>query len=129
MVLSERVRILVVEDDDDVRELAVNVLRDTGYDVTQAASGGIALAILGQDLPIDLLFTDIVMPGEPDGLRLAEWARWLRPDIKILYTTGLSGTLRVDKRSLHGEVLAKPYGLKQLASALRQLLSADAAAH
>jgi len=126
MVLSERARILVVEDDDDVRELAVNVLRDMGYDVTQAASGGIALAILGQDLPIDLLFTDIVMPGEPDGLKLAEWARRLRPDIKILYTTGFSAMLRFDRRS-PGKVLAKPYGPKQLESAVQQLLSADAA--
>ena len=126
MVLSERARILVVEDDDDVRELAVSVLRDNGYDVTQAASGGIALAILDQDLPFDLLFTDIVMPGEPNGIKLAEWARRLRPDIKILYTTGF-GALRFDNRSL-GEVLAKPYRSKQLANAVQQLLSADAAA-
>ena len=128
MVQSERARILVVEDDDDVRELAVSVLRDKGYDVTQAASGGIALAILDQDLPFDLLFTDIVMPGEPNGIKLAEWARRLRPDIKILYTTGFGAALRFDNRSL-GEVLAKPYRSKQLANAVQQLLSTDAAAH
>jgi len=128
-VLSERALILVVEDEDDVREVAVNVLRDNGYSVMQAATGGIALAILDQGLPIDLLFTDIVMPGEPDGLKLAEWARRQRPDIKVLYTTGFSAALRFDHRSLHGEVLAKPYGPKQLASAVQQLLSADAAAH
>ena len=128
MLLSERARILVVEDDDDVRELAVNVLRDKAYDVMQAACGGIALAILDQDLPIDLLFTDIVMPGEPNGLKLAEWARRLRPDIKVLYTMGFSTALRFDNRSL-GEVLAKPYGPKHLEVAVRQLLSAHAAAH
>jgi CheY-like chemotaxis protein len=128
MVQSERARILVVEDDHDVRELAVSVLRDNGYDVTQAASGGIALAILDQDLPFDLLFTDIVMPGEPNGIKLAELARRLRPDIKILYTTGFGAALRFDNRPL-GEVLAKPYCSKQLANAVQQLLSTDAAAH
>ena len=128
-MLSERALILVVEDEDDVREVAVNVLRDNGYSVMQAATGGIALAILDQGLPIDLLFTDIVMPGEPDGLKLAERTRRLRPDIKILYTTGFRAALRFDNRPLLGEVLAKPYDPKQLANAVQQLLSADAAAH
>jgi CheY-like chemotaxis protein len=127
--LSGRGLILVVEDEDDIRELALKVLRDEGYDLMQAASGGIALAILDQRLPIDLLFTDIVMPGEPDGVALAEWATKLRPGIKILYTTRFGSARRFGNRSLHGEVLAKPYLPKQLAIAVNQLLSAEAAAH
>ncbi len=57
--------ILVVEDDDDVREFAVHVLRDSGYAVIEAVNGGVALVLLEQNLPIDLLFTDIVMSTPP----------------------------------------------------------------
>ncbi len=124
METSEARLILVVDDEDDVRDLAVAVLRDEGFSVMQAASGGIALAILNQDLPIELLFTDIVMPDGPDGIELGEWARSHRPDIRILYTTGFSSALRFNKR-LHGKMLPKPYRAKQLVQAVVQLLSGD----
>jgi DNA-binding NtrC family response regulator len=124
MTRSEARLVLVVDDEDDVRDLAVNVLRDEGFSVMQAASGGIALAILNQDLPIELLFTDIVMPGRPDGIELGGWAKSHRPGIKILYTTGFSSALRFSNR-FHGEMLFKPYRPKQLVRAVTQLLSGD----
>src|SRR5258708_22029368 len=101
--------ILVVEDDDDVREFGVDVLRDNGYRVSEAVNGGVALVLLEQDLPIDLLFTDIVMPGEPDGVALAERAKELRPDLRVLYTTGFAAACRFDRHVVHGKVLGKPY--------------------
>ena len=124
MKRSEARLILVVDDEDDVRDLAVAVLQDEGFNVMKAATGGIALAILNEDLPIELLFTDIVMPDGPDGIELGEWTRSHRPDIKILYTTGFSSALRFNKR-LHGKMLPKPYRSKQLVEAVVQLLSGD----
>jgi CheY-like chemotaxis protein len=115
--------ILVVEDDDDVRDFAVHVLRDRGYDVLEAVNGGVALILLEQALPIDLLFTDIVMPGEPDGVALAERAKELRPDLRVLYATGFAGAGRFDRRIVHGKILGKPYRSRQLAVEVEQLLS------
>jgi CheY-like chemotaxis protein len=115
--------ILVVEDDDDVREFAVDVLRDNGYRVIEAVNGGVAQVLLEQDLPIDLLFTDIVMPGEPDGVALAERAKELRPDLRVLYTTGFAAAGRFDHRVVHGKVLGKPYRPSQLASEVENLLA------
>jgi CheY-like chemotaxis protein len=115
--------ILVVEDDDDVREFAVDVLRENGYRVIEAVNGGVALVLLEQDLPIDLLFTDIVMPGEPDGVALAERAKELRPDLRVLYTTGFAAAGRFDHRLVHGKVLGKPYRPSQLASEVENLLA------
>jgi CheY-like chemotaxis protein len=115
--------ILVVEDDDDVRDFAVNVLRDRGYAVIEAVNGGVALVLLEQNLPIDLLFTDIVMPGDPDGVALAERAKELRPALHVLYTTGFAGAGRFNHRVMHGKVLGKPYRSRQLTNEIEQLLS------
>src|SRR5690242_3952738 len=101
--------ILVVEDDADVREFAVRVLRESGYRVLEAANGGVAQVLLEQDLPIDLLFTDIVMPGEPDGIELAARARTLRPNLPVLFTTGFAGAARMGDRALEGRLINKPY--------------------
>lgn len=115
--------LLVVEDDDDVRDLAVTALKIGGHRVLQAMNGGIALVMLQQDLPIDLLFTDVVMPGEPDGFVLADLAKKLRPELKILYTTGFSGLSRAGDTPLHGSVLQKPYRTQQLIEEVALLLS------
>jgi CheY-like chemotaxis protein len=115
--------ILVVEDDEDVREFAVRVLRDSGYHVLEAVNGGVALVLLEQDLPIDLLFTDIVMPGEPDGIGLAERAKAMRPDLRVLYATGFAGSTRLDEHNIYGKVLGKPYRPQQLASEVARLLA------
>src|SRR3979490_1683550 len=113
-----------VEDDDAVREFAVHVLRDRGYAVIEAVNGGVALVLLEQDLPIDLLFTDIVMPGEPDGVALAERAKELRPNLRVLYTTGVRGPRPVppaaDPRQGPRQPLSlPPIGQRGRAAALR----------
>jgi CheY-like chemotaxis protein len=117
--------LLVVEDDDDVRDLAVTILREEGYRVLQAANGGVALVMLDQDLPIDLLFTDVVMPGGPDGFELADLAKRRRPGLKILYTTGYAGLSRAAREvPLHGKILSKPYRPTEIAREVRTLLGA-----
>src|SRR5690348_15980752 len=115
--------VLVVEDDDDVREFAVRVLRDQGFRVIEAVNAGVALVLLEQELPIEVLFTDIVMPGEPDGIGLADRAKALRPDLRVLYATGFAGAGRLAERPIHGKVLNKPYRPQQLASEVEQLMS------
>jgi len=118
--------LLVVEDDDDVRDLAVNVLRDAGYRVLPAMNGGIALVMLEQELPIDLMFTDVVMPGDPDGFILAERAKELRPNLKILYATGFSGLSRAEGRArIHGTIMEKPYRPTGLLREVARLLASD----
>jgi CheY-like chemotaxis protein len=115
----------VVEDDDDVRDLAVTVLREAGYNVLQAMNGGIALVLLQQEIPVDLLFTDIVMPGDPDGFDLAERAIALRPGLRVLYTTGYAGPAQApDDRVMYGPMLRKPYRPAELLVEIAGLVSA-----
>ncbi|WP_230463355.1 GAF domain-containing hybrid sensor histidine kinase/response regulator [Sphingobium sp. Cam5-1] len=116
--------ILVVEDDDGVRAYSVETLRELGYRALEAADGNAALRLIeAEDQPIDLLFTDVVMPGM-SGKELSEKARALRPDLKILYTSGYTrdGFLRDGKLDPGISLLAKPFTLQELASRLRDLI-------
>jgi CheY-like chemotaxis protein len=121
--------ILVVEDDRDVRELAITVLEDAGYRVLEAGSGEEAhrLLLAHPDLRIDLLFTDIVMPGPMDGIDLAKEARALRPDLRVLYTTGFADLVRRHgDDELLGTVLHKPYRPGALQRAVSALIDEPA---
>jgi CheY-like chemotaxis protein len=121
--------ILVVEDDRDVRELAIAVLEAADYRVLEAASGDEAYRLLlaHPDLRIDLLFTDIVMPGGLDGIDLANAAQALRPGLKVLYTSGFAHLVREHREDeLHGEVLAKPYRPGELQRAISALIDETA---
>jgi CheY-like chemotaxis protein len=82
--------ILVVEDDPFVRALAKTILLEHGYRILSASDAQSALAILSGDERIDLLFTDLVMPGALTGPQLAEKARQIRPGLKVLFTSGYS---------------------------------------
>src|SRR5919112_87876 len=115
--------VLVVDDDDDVRALAVAILHDAGYRALPAANGDAALTLLQNGLVIDLLFTDIVMPGELDGFRLAVEARRIQPDIKIVYTTGFAGfPARISGQVVTAPMLKKPYRPAELASEVMRAL-------
>jgi CheY-like chemotaxis protein len=115
--------ILVVDDDELVRRVAIGVIESLGYRVVSARSGPEALEILRGDTSIDLLFTDVVMPGAMHGPQLVAQARLLRPELKILYTSGY-----LDYRALRGgldpriEQLKKPYRRDELAAKLRSVL-------
>ena len=111
--------ILFVEDDDGVLDLGIQVLRDAGYDVVPAVSGDIAEVLLEQGLPFEVLITDIVMPGHLDGFALARRARELRPDIRIIYATGFSGSASVrTSDSPDGAKLIKPWQPDELVRAV-----------
>ncbi len=117
--------ILVVEDDTDVRLFAVNALRALGYDTRQVGDAAAALELLAATPQIALLFTDIVLPGEMDGVKLAAEAQRRHPGLRVLFTSGytehpliVGGQLADDV-----EILAKPYRKNELGQKLRVLLS------
>ncbi len=124
--MSEHAKtILVVEDDREIREIALTVLEAEGYRVLEAATGDDAYRLLlaHPDVRVDLLFTDVVMPGRLDGIDLAAAARSLRPDLHVLYATGFANLVRPDRDSeLRGSVLRKPYRPGDLRRAIIALL-------
>jgi PAS domain S-box-containing protein len=113
--------VLVVEDDDDVAALVADMLSQLGYASTRVTSAAAALAALADGRQVDLMFTDIMMPGGMNGLALAAEAARRRPDVAVLLTTGYSGSadLRLDPAQV---VLRKPYRIEDLAQALARAL-------
>jgi CheY-like chemotaxis protein len=119
--------ILVVEDDPFVRAYAVRTLDGLGYHVVAAVNGPEALSRLHGDERIDLLFTDVVMPGGMNGWELAEQARALRPSLKILLTSGYALETLLARGRLRSDMafLNKPYRKAELAQRLRETLEAS----
>ena len=114
--------ILVVEDEDDVRELISASLRSRGFSVLSVPNAEVALQILLEEVKFDLLFTDIVMPGIMDGFELADRAKRLQPGLKVIYATGYSHVSRRPIDQLHGKLIQKPYRPEEIAVEVRQLL-------
>jgi len=117
-------RILVVEDEAPVRELVAAALQESGYAVEQAADAEVALQILERGAPIDLLFTDIAMPGRLNGVELALEARRMRPGLPVLFATGYSDRAVLSRWPGSIQMLAKPYAPETLAAKLRACLDA-----
>lgn len=118
---SARARILVVEDNEDVRELAETVLESAGYAVLSAPSGEQALSLLDQVDAVDLVFTDVMMPGGMTGLQLADQVRARRPGTPILVTTGYMDELPA-ARGQRLDILSKPYRQEDLLARVRAIL-------
>jgi PAS domain S-box-containing protein len=117
--------VLVVEDDEPVRRLVVNSLRELGYQTLEADSAPAGLKVLAaQGRNVHLLLTDLVMPGGMDGLQLARESRSLYPHLKVLLTSGFSE----EHASVQGELplLSKPYRKAELARAVRHALTEQA---
>jgi len=115
--------ILLVEDNAEVRAYSAAVLAELGYRVLEAADADAALAILGSGAPVDLLFTDVVLPGR-SGRDLAASAAELRPGLKVLFTTGYSRNAIVHHGRLDGgvQLISKPFTFDQLAARVRDVL-------
>jgi len=120
--------VLLVEDNDDVRAYSAAILSELGYGVLQAAHAESALAILRSNQRIDLLFTDVVLPG-PSGRVLADTAKTIRPDLKVLFTTGYSRNAIVHHGRLDAgvQLITKPFTYEQLATRVRDLLDREGA--
>jgi DNA-binding response OmpR family regulator len=115
-------KVLLVEDEPDVRRLVSNQLAGLGYDVLEAEAGAPALEILRSGSQVDLLFTDLLMPGGMNGFDLVERARELSPHIKVLLTTGYAAESESIIANIKEPILKKPYKKQQLAEALRNAL-------
>jgi PAS domain S-box-containing protein len=115
--------ILAVDDDDDVRRAVVVQLQALGYQVVEAASASAALKILDGGQKVDLLFTDVVMPGM-NGKELAILARAKRPALKVLFTSGFPGgpSGAASELDTGDALLSKPYRREHLAKAIHQAL-------
>lgn len=117
-------RILVVEDNDEVRHAVVAMLSGWGYRVVDAENPDAAAAILEQDAAFDLLFTDVVMPGTMSAMELAAMAQKLHPGIAVLLTSGYARDLIPVKDRPDYPMIAKPYRGEELMSRLRGVLAA-----
>ena len=114
---------MVVEDKADVRRIVCRQLRDLGYEVLEAENAKAALELLRSAQVVDLLFTDVVMPGGISGLDLAKEAQKIRPDLKVLFTSGFPEAARNGGSFAPDDLLiSKPYRRLDLAKKLRQAL-------
>ncbi len=117
--------ILVAEDDEGVRETVVELLGELGYRVLKAPDAASAMAIISSGIPIDLLFTDVVMPGPLRSPDLARKAREAIPNLAVLFTSGYTENAIVHGGRLDAgvELLGKPYTRAALASKIRHVLA------
>jgi CheY-like chemotaxis protein len=116
------VLVLVVDDDTDVRATAVEMLRDDGFAVIEAANASSAISLLAENPEVEVLFTDIEMPGGDNGFALAGKIVRLSPRVRVVYASGRA-TLD-DRRREHavpGKMLVKPYRLAHLTSTVREI--------
>jgi CheY-like chemotaxis protein len=121
--------ILVVEDDPLVRQYVLTQIQSLGYTTLSASNGAEALAVIDSGKPIDLLFTDVIMPGNMNGRELAEQAASRRPEIRVLFTSGYTENAIIHHGRLDPGVLllAKPYRRSDLATLIRAALVAPVA--
>ena len=115
--------ILIIEDNDNVREATVRRLQSLNYAVLGARTGPEAIKLLQTGKPVALVFADIVMPGGMTGYDVAEWVRTSKPGLKVLLTSGYTNMqAALNDADRAAEVLTKPYTREQLAQALREAL-------
>ena len=120
---GNREQILVVEDDAEVRKLAVRLLHQLGYRTVEAENGGHALQLLRTEPSIALLFSDVVLPGGISGVALAKEAWLTNPDLKVLFTSGYTHESTKHWGTSGYELLEKPYTKAKLAHRLSQVLA------
>jgi signal transduction histidine kinase/CheY-like chemotaxis protein len=125
---GEAETVLVVEDDETVRQSAVEALREIGYEVLEAPDAMEAFRLIADRGGIDLLFTDVGLPGGVNGRALADAAHNINPALKVLFTTGYTRDATLKSGALNGDVqfLAKPFSLQQLEAKVREVLDAPA---
>jgi len=117
--------VLVVEDETSVREVVVDVLNDLGYRALEAADGPASLQVLRSGQRIDLLITDVGLPGM-NGRQVADAAREQRPDLKVLFITGYAENAAMANGFLAPgmEMVTKPFAIDALATRIRDMINA-----
>ncbi|MEP6884239.1 MAG: response regulator [Gammaproteobacteria bacterium] len=113
--------VLVVEDEDLVRILVLEYLKDAGFEVIEAIHVAHALAVIHEAERLDAVFTDIHMPGEMDGHALAGWLQQHWPNVPVLLTSGVDKPT-VGSSGKHRRFIPKPYALPDVERHIRELL-------
>jgi len=115
--------ILVVEDNDEVRAYTTDILRELGYEVFEATEGDTALSLIASEPRIKLLFTDVGLPGPLNGRQIADEARKLSSDLKVLFTTGYAQNAIIHQGRLDPgvQLIVKPFNFAGLAAKIRQM--------
>lgn len=120
--------ILLVEDEVLIRMAVADYLRDCGYRVTEAANADEAIKVLNTNARIDVVCSDIQMPGTLDGFGLAQWVRRERPGLRIVLVSGVSRAAEVAADLCDGgPLMAKPYSPDELERRIRMLLANERA--
>lgn len=116
--------VLVVEDDVLVRAVTAAYLRDCGFEVIEASSADEAVRVIQAAIPVDLVFSDVNMPGSMDGFGLARWLGRERPELKVLLASGATWAARDDTEyRAQVPVLTKPYAFTELERRIRAVLA------
>jgi signal transduction histidine kinase/DNA-binding response OmpR family regulator len=118
--------VLVIDDEPTVRLLVVDLLQDAGYRMLEAGDGVAGLKILQSDMRIDLLITDVGLPGGMNGRQVADAARVLRPKLKVLFITGYAENAIIGNGHLEPgmQVITKPFAMEALAAKVRDIIDA-----
>lgn len=111
-------QVLVVEDDDEVAALTVEMINQLGYDTTRVASAEAALGALADRRSVDIVFSDVMMPGRMNGVELAQEIRRRRPNLPVLLTSGYAEAARRKAGAQQIKIIAKPYQIDELRDAL-----------
>ena len=116
--------VLVIDDEPTIRVLIGEVLQENGYQAIEAHDGPSGLKILQSDARVDLLITDVGLPGGMNGRQVADAARVSRPDLKVLFITGFAENAAIRNGHLDAgmEVMTKPFELAALGNKIRELL-------
>jgi CheY-like chemotaxis protein len=119
--------VLVVDDEPTVRMLVAEVLEELGYAAIEAADGASGLLVLQSDARIDLLITDVGLPGGMNGRQLADAARISRAGLKVLFITGYAENAVVGNGQLEPgmQVMIKPFGMEMLATRIKAIINGD----
>jgi CheY-like chemotaxis protein len=119
--------VLVVDDDPTVRMLVSEVLAENSYNILEAVDGPSAMNLIESDYRVDLLITDVGLPGGMNGRQVADAARVRRPDLRILFITGYAENIAIKNGHLEPgmAVLAKPFAMSALSSKIRGMLESD----
>jgi CheY-like chemotaxis protein len=118
--------VLIVDDEPTVRMLVADVLEEFGYTAIEATDGAAGLRIMQSDVRIDLLVTDVGLPGGMNGRQMADAARVTRPELKVLFITGYAENAVISHGHLDPgmHLLTKPFTMDRLASRIRDLIGA-----
>jgi CheY-like chemotaxis protein len=115
--------VLVVEDEVLIRMSTADYLRGCGYHIIEVGSGDEAVAVLKTDVRIDVVFTDVSMPGNLNGFGLAQWVRSERPGVRVILTSGVTRTAKeAQDLCAHGPLVEKPYEHSEVDRRIQALL-------